>query len=202
MSKFKITFESRYSLDSYEDVIDTYEWLSHCLKYAFLGIEALELSSSFSFSANQIDYECSSIEEFKENAFGLKIKPEVLFVCARDAKAYRSNALAHFWTGRNPEDKKVKIGVSSDEKKYLISLKDALTMEQSILIAAIGKKAKSVPKNESSVSATETHTSTVSNHTPQKEHKATLYSKLLWGLLIAIAGTVIAAFITRLLGFN
>lgn len=56
MSQFSYTFESRYSLDSYEDVIDTYDWLSHCFEYTFLDIDTLKLSSSFSFSANQIGF--------------------------------------------------------------------------------------------------------------------------------------------------
>ncbi|MDD2190437.1 MAG: hypothetical protein PHV71_08165 [Eubacteriales bacterium] len=202
MSKFSYTFESRYSLDTYEDVINTYYWLSQCFKYAFLDIDTLKLSSSFSFSANQIDYECSSIEEFKENAFGLNIKPETLFVCAKDAKAYFSDTLAHFWTRRNPEEKKVNIVLSSDEKKYLISLKDALTMDQSILIKSIDKKAKPVPENESSIGTAVIHSSAISNPKPQKEHKETWYSKLFWQIVIPIAVTVIAAIIVWRLGFN
>ena len=130
MSKFSYTFESHYSLDTYEDVVNTYEWFSHCFEYVFSDINNLKLSSSFSFSANQIDYECSSIDEFKENAFGLDIKPETLFVSAKDGMTLFSDTLAHFWTRRNPEDTEIKIVLSSDTKKYLISLKDALNMEK------------------------------------------------------------------------
>ncbi len=202
MSKFSYTFESRYLLDTYEDVINTYEWLSRCFEYVFGDIEALKISSSFSFSANQIDYECSSIEEFKENAFGLAIKPETLFVLAKDSKAFLSDTLAHFWTRRNPEDKKVNIVLSSDEKKYLISLKDALTMEQSILFASIDKKAKPALKIESSIGTVVAHSSAVSKPKLQKEHKETWYSKLFWKIIIPIAVTVIAAVIIWRLGLS
>ena len=199
MPKFNYTFLSYYPLDTYEDVINTYEWLSHCFEYVFLDISDLKLSSSFSFTANQINYECSSIDEFKENAFGLNIKPEVLYVSAKDRTALYSEPLAYFWTRNNPEDEKIKITLSSNDKKYLISLKDILIMEPSVLITLLEKQTKSEKREASPIDSTTIHDPKVK---PQRKRKESWYAQLFWKIVIPIVVTVIAAIIVWKLGLR
>lgn len=202
MSKISYIFVSRYSLNTYEDVFNTYEWIMRCFESVFFDINDLKLSSSFSFTANQIYYECSSIDEFKENSFGLNIESYNLSVFVEDGTSHYSNILAHFYMRTNLEGKKPEIILSSYEQKYLISIIDALNMEQSILISSLDKKPKSDIGNRQPIDATATDNAIPSKTTDQREYEEPWYAKLLWQLVIPIAVTVIGAIIVWRLGFS
>jgi hypothetical protein len=202
MSKFKYTFISNYSFDTYDDVINTYEWLKRCLEYVFIDTNNLEFYSTFAFSANRIEYECSSINEFKENAFGMNIKPSEFYISASEKSVYYKEPLAYFWIGNISSEKKIEIILSSDYKDNLISLRDAVNLEYNVLIYLLTQETSNKAKEMQLVNNT-TVTPNVSleenQHINNKEH---WYEKLLWQVLIPLMVMVIGAIIVWILKIN
>lgn len=205
MASLQYSYDSRYALKNYKDVVDTYEWLSSCLKYAFSNYNDLEITSSFSFSSDNLNIGCRSIDEFKELAFGLDITPQDFFVCASESSNHRKKTLAHFWTRNNPEDVVPILELTCYDKKHLIDLKDSLDLDVSALIAKQFEKKESVPEDISAIVETTIIPQIIMNHLPANneasgsKHRTQFFSKMFWNLIIPIAVLVLAAVLVWLL---
>mgnify|MGYP003587314755 CR=1 FL=1 len=205
MASLQFSFKSRYSLKNYKDVIDTYEWLVSCLKYALSDYTDLKITSSFSFSCDNLDIDCSSIDEFKEHAFGLDITPRHLFVNGTESSKYPSKTIAHFWTRNNHEDVIPMLELTCYEKKHLIEIKDSLDLDLSVLISKKPEKIVTMPEEyKSSIdSSTKSHISTNQTTVVTKEiaskHNGLFFSKLFWKLIIPIAVIVLSTVLILLL---
>jgi len=145
MATISCSFESKYSMDSYEDMIKTYSWLKNCLEYVFLDVENLKISESFSFRAGKIEFNCSSLNELKENAFGHEIQPLTLVVHAMNGYEY----LGGFFTRRNPEQDFQEISLTSENKSNFISIQESLKFDEGTIAQKFSAK-----KTEQSVTIT------------------------------------------------
>ena len=205
MASLQYSFKSRYPLKNYKDVVDTYEWLAHCLIYSFSDYNELTIVSTFSFSCGSLIIECKSIDEFKEHAFGLDITPRDFFVCGSESSGYLSKTLAHFWTRNNPEDVAPMLELTCYDRKHLIEVKDSLDLDMSVLVS---KQSNKVESESDDYKATIDNTNKLQDSTTQlpvskeanyNEHKVFFFSKLFWKLIIPIAVIVISTALIWLL---
>jgi hypothetical protein len=197
MAEFSYTFKSKYSFDTYDDVIKTYAWLKECFEYVFSYISNLKISESFDFSAQKIEYKCHSISEFKENAFGHDIKPDTIFLLAKT----EWDSLAHFWAQKIPAKKTLEIVLTSENKSTIVAIKDYLLLSEAEI------KQLPYPRRSEKLEDVDNHH--VENNTKENTDtveikitstKEPWYTKLIWKIIIPIVVTVIATAICFRLG--
>jgi hypothetical protein len=200
LSKFTLYYDGRNSLSTTEDVVCTFEWLKKCFEHVFCDIKNLVILSKITFSANQIEYECSSVEEFKEKSFSQKIEPGELFLMATDGSAL-IHSLANFWTRNNGPEEKIVITVSTDEKRFLIALKETLDMEPSSIPVPCRNDPNVEPRkivDEPMQCASTKHEKDITKGIEIKKHKPHIISNLFWQVLVPIIVGVVTAIIVSI----
>jgi hypothetical protein len=203
MANIRYTFESKYQLETYDDVIRIYIWLRKCFEYVFVNVTDLEIAESFEFSAKNIHYDCRNIKDLKEHAFERDIHPLVVFVMAKSG--YQT--LAHFWGRNNSEQKAFHLELTSESAQIITAIQEFLILDEMALSQLKNQdrintykrfnQSDTLPIEElpTVMKIEEPHTQT--NKQPTSER---WYSKLFWKIFIPIAVTVIATFICWRLG--
>ena len=201
--------DNEHRIDSYDNVVSTYDWISDALRFVFEERNDLTLNCVISFDSEDMSYECKSIDEFKKYAFGKTIRVKTM-------TAYVSKnwiqTLVSIYANRASGSAQQEFILSSEDEMLVIRLRDALLAKKkgnpcsqpptiiqyednSVHIGDRNKISNSTigPKN-----TVETEVE-VSNPAPEKEK---LVSKLFWQILIPVAVVVIGALVCIWLGIE
>ena len=71
---------SEYTLNTFDDVMKTVDWIRNALRAVFQDYDTLESYCYITFDAGDLSYDCTSIDEFKQYAFGKEINVKTLSV--------------------------------------------------------------------------------------------------------------------------
>lgn len=72
--------DNEHRIDSYDNVVSTYDWMRNALMFVFESQNNLTLDCIIAFDSDSMSYECKSIDEFKKYAFGKTIRVKYMNV--------------------------------------------------------------------------------------------------------------------------
>ena len=201
--------DNEHRIDSYDNVVSTYDWIRDALRFVLEEQGDLTLSCVIFFDSENMSYECKSIDEFKKYAFGKTIRVKTM--TASVSKNW-IQTLVSIYASRSSGSEEQEFILSSEDEMLVISLRDALLAKKKaaphpqppaviqyednsvhigngnkILNSTIGSKNAIVAECE------------ISNPAPEKEKLA---SKLFWQILIPVAVVVIGALVCLWLGID
>ena len=190
--------DNEHRIDSYDNVVSTYNWMRNALMFVFESQNNLTLDCIIAFDSDSMSYECKSIDEFKKYAFGktIRVKYMNVYVSENWAQAIIS----------------IYVSLSSENEMLVISLRDALLAKKkgnprlqpptiiqyednSIHIGDGNKISNSTIASKNTI---ETKCKT-SNHASQE---GSLASKGFWEIFVPIIVIIAGAAICAWLGLN
>lgn len=201
--------DNEHSIDSHDNVVSTYEWISDALRFVFDGRIDLTLNCVITFDSEDMSYECGSIDEFKKYAFGKTIRVKTM-------TAYISEnwfqTLVSIYANHSSGSEQQEFILSSKDEMMVIGLRDALLTKKkspprpqpstviqyednSVHIGDDNKISNSTIESKSTIVAAYE----ISNPAPEKEK---LVSKLFWQILIPVAVVAIGALVCTWLGID
>lgn len=201
--------DNEHRIDSYDNVVSTYDWIRDALRFVFEAQSDLTLSYVIFFDSEDMSYECKSIDEFKKYAFGKTI-------CVKTMTAFVSKnwiqTLVSIYANRSSGSEEQEFILSSEDEMLVISLRDALLArkkasprpqppaviqyeDNSVHIGNGNKISNSTIGSKNAIVAE----CEISNPAPEKEKLA---SKLFWQILIPVAVVVIGALVCIWLGID
>ena len=201
--------DNDHRIDSYDNVVSTYEWIRDALRFVFEDRNNLTLNYVISFDSEDMSYECKSIDEFKKYAFGktIRVKTMTAFVSKNWIQT-----LVSIYANRSSGSEQQKFILSSEDEMLVISLRDALLAKKKASPRAspptviqyednsvhIGDGNKISNSAIGSKNTIETECE-ISNPAPEKEK---VVSKLFWKILVPIAVVVIGALVCIWFGID
>lgn len=208
MPKYSAEHESLFPFITYKDATLTYEWLLLCLVNVFSDKETLKIKTRISFTANHIEYECSSFEEFREAAFNQEIEMNHLSIFADDDSTRYSDSLAHLLISHLYTligKKKGTVSISTRDSKYILALKDALDQDLNELLLNI----KKYKNNESDsrfhnleLEITRLLNQGASSQNGSAKPRKRIFSRIFWKFIIPIIVLVVGALLVWKLGIG
>lgn len=203
---------AEYTLNSFDDVLKTVNWIRDALMAVLQNYAELDSHCYITFDSGDLSYDCKSIDEFKQYAFGKEINVKTMSI-----------GVSKNWIASLITVHAVKHGVvteqeytlSSTKEKLLVDLRDALQAKKKglplvstpIVINCekhednsvhIGDGNKISNSTIGSKNTIETECE-VSNPAPEKEK---LVSKVFWQILIPVAVVVIGALVCIWIGID
>lgn len=201
--------DNEHRIDSYDNVVSTYEWIRDALRFVFEDRNNLTLNYVISFDSEDMSYECKSIDEFKKYAFGktIRVKTMTAFVSKNWIQT-----LVSIYANHSSGSEQQKFILSSEDEMLVISLRDALLAKKKASPRAspptviqyednsvhIGDGNKISNSAIGSKNTIETECE-ISNPAPEKEK---VVSKLFWKILVPIAVVVIGALVCIWFGID
>lgn len=202
-------WDNEHRIDSYDNVVSTYEWIRDALRFVFEERNNLTLNYVISFDSEDMSYECKSIDEFKKYAFGktIRVKTMTAFVSKNWIQT-----LVSIYANRSSGSEQQEFILSSEDEMLVISLRDALLANKKASPRAspptviqyednsvhIGDGNKISNSAIGSKNTIETECE-ISNPAPEKEK---VVSKLFWQILVPIAVVVIGALVCIWFGID
>lgn len=202
-------WDNEHRIDSYDNVVSTYEWIRDALRFVFEDRNNLTLNYVISFDSEDMSYECKSIDEFKKYAFGktIRVKTMTAFVSKNWIQT-----LVSIYANRSSGSEQQEFILSSEDEMLVISLRDALLAKKKASPRAspptviqyednsvhIGDGNKISNSAIGSKNTIETECE-ISNPAPEKEK---VVSKLFWQILVPIAVVVIGALVCIWFGID
>lgn len=202
-------WDNEHRIDSYDNVVSTYEWIRDALRFVFEDRNNLTLNCVISFDSEDMSYECKSIDEFKKYAFGktIRVKTMTAFVSKNWIQT-----LVSIYANRSSGSEQQEFILSSEDEMLVISLRDALLAKKKASPRAspptviqyednsvhIGDGNKISNSAIGSKNTIETECE-ISNPAPEKEK---VVSKLFWQILVPIAVVVIGALVCIWFGID
>lgn len=115
--------DNEHRIDSYDNVVSTYDWIRDALRFVFEEQGDLTLSCVIFFDSENMSYECKSIDEFKKYAFGktIRVKTMTAFVSKNWIQT-----LVSIYANRSSGSEEQEFILSSEDEMLVISLRDAL----------------------------------------------------------------------------
>ena len=201
--------DNEHRIDSYDNVVSTYDWIRDALRFVFEEQGDLTLSCVIFFDSENMSYECKSIDEFKKYAFGKTIRVKTM--TASVSKNW-IQTLVSIYASRSSGSEEQEFILSSEDEMLVISLRDALLAKKktaphpqppaviqyednSVHIGNGNKISNSTIGSKNAIVAE----CEISNPAPEKEKLA---SKLFWQILIPVAVVVIGALVCIWLGIG
>lgn len=201
--------DNEHRIDSYDNVVSTYEWIRDALRFVFEDRNNLTLNCVISFDSEDMSYACKSIDEFKKYAFGktIRVKTMTAFVSKNWIQT-----LVSIYANRSSGSEQQEFILSSEDEMLVISLRDALLAKKKASPRAspptviqyednsvhIGDGNKISNSAIGSKNTIETECE-ISNPAPEKEK---VVSKLFWKILVPIAVVVIGALVCIWFGID
>ncbi len=194
--------DNEHRIDSYDDVVATYDWMRNALRSVFESQTDFTLNCVIAFDSDDMSYECKSIDEFKNFAFGKTI-------CVKYMNVYVSEKsfqiIISIYVKRSSGSEQQKFILSSKNEMLIISLRDALLAkkkgnprpqpptviqyEDNSVHIGDGNKISNSTIGAKDLIESEYK---ASNPAPEKEK---LVSKVFWQIFIPVAVAVIGALV-------
>ena len=114
---------SEYTLNAFDDVLKTVDWISDALRAVFHNREKLDSHCYITFDSGDLSYDCKSVDEFKQYAFGKEINVQTLSVGVSENWIISLITVHAHKQGVVTEQEYV---LSSTDEKLLVDLRDAL----------------------------------------------------------------------------
>ena len=202
MADIEYTYkDTLHTIDTYDGVINTYDWICNALKSVFEDREGLYIRCNVAFSCDELSYECQSIDEFKQYAFGKNIIIKRLLIYVTEnwagpivdvfAAYHKDCAVQEFVLGAKEEIHIIKL------REALIKNKKNQESQPQPVIMNIEDNSVHIGDNNhiSSSMVGSKNTICVEQKTDTaKDKKETFLSKTFWQILVPIAvGVIVVA---------
>lgn len=114
---------AEYTLNTFDDVLKTVDWIRDALRAIFQNYEELESYCFIKFDAGDLSYDCKSMDEFKKYAFAKEIIVKTLSVGVSENWITTMISVHAYEQGIDAEQEYV---LSSTDEKLLVDFRDAL----------------------------------------------------------------------------
>lgn len=197
--------DAEHTIDTFDNVISTVDWIKDALRVVLSPSEELVGKCIIDFDAGDISYECKSIDEFKQYAFGKNINVKTMTVWVSENWA---SALISVYAIKARDEGLQEFILSSNNEKLLVDLRDALrAKKKGIPLNTVHTVINNYEKHEdnsihignnnsisSSAIGTNSTAKVISVETIEESPKEKWYSKCLWQIVIPIiVGIVVTA---------
>lgn len=203
---------SEYTLNTFDDVLITIDWIKDALSAVFKNYQELDSYCYITFDSGDLSYDCKSVDEFKQYAFGKEINLKTLSVGVSE------NWIISLITVRAHKQ-----GVVTEQEYVLSSADEKLLVD---LRGALNTKKKGIPLNpDHTIINCEKHedssvhignnnqifnsvigsknTAEIEQETIAPENKEeSIASKSFWQFFVPILVVVVGAVICAWLGLN
>lgn len=204
--------DSEHLLTSFDDVVSTVEWIKNAMKFVFVDKNKLSYRCTISFDAGELSYECHSLDEFKQYAFGKDIKVKVLRMFVTEDWV---TPLIAVYAHNIKFDEKQKYILSSKDEKMLVDLRTALKEKRNINSTNIATQVVMCEKYEdssihignnnqisNSVIGSKNTVDIEEKNIVSENKEESLISKTFWQFFVPIAVGVIVVAIVVWLGLQ
>lgn len=203
---------SEYTLNTFDDVLKTVYWIRDALRAVFQNYAELDSHCYITFDSGDLSYDCKSIDEFKQYAFGKEINVKTMSIgISKNWYPSLISVYAHK-QGVIMEQEYV---LSSTDEKLLVDLRDALHTKKKGLPMNSVQTIINCEKHEdnsvhigdgnkisnSTIGSKNTIEAEVEISNPALE-KEKMVSKVFWQILIPVAVVVIGALVCIWLGID
>ena len=200
--------EALHKIDTYDNVISTYEWMRDALRSVFQDQDGLQLCCIVKFSSNEMSYECNSIDEFKRYALGknIEVKHMLVYVSENWMESL-VNISAVYHNGDMQE-----FLLSAKDEMIIINVRDALRTNRKptekshepIVMKIEDNSVHIGDNNHISNSIVGSKNKTESEQKPDdpERKKDTFWSKTFWQFIVPVAVGVIVIAIAVWLGLQ
>lgn len=203
---------SEYTLNTFDDVLKTVYWIRDALRAVFQNYAELDSHCYITFDSGDLSYDCKSIDEFKQYAFGKEINVKTMSIgVSKNWYPSLISVYAHK-QGVIMEQEYV---LSSTDEKLLVDLRDALhTKKKGLPMNSVQTIINCEKHEDNSVHIGNNNqiTNSVigSKNTAEIEqeiaapesNKESLASKIKWQIVVPIVVGLIIAAIAFYLGIN
>ena len=203
---------SEYTLNTFDDVMKTVDWIRNALRAVFQDFDTLESYCYITFDAGDLSYDCTSIDEFKQYAFGKEINVKTLSV------GVSKNWITTLLTVRAHKQDIVaeqEYILSSTDEKLLVDIRNALqTKKKGIPLHSIHTIINCEKHEDNSVHIGNNNQisnsviggnnkAEIKQETVVPEHKEeSIASKSFWQIIVPILVIVVGAAICVWWGLN
>lgn len=203
---------SEYTLNTFDDVLKTVDWIRDALRSVFQNNEKLDSYCYITFDSGDLSYDCKSVDEFKQYAFGKEINVKTLSAGVSENWIITLITVHAHKQGVVSEQEYV---LSSTDEKLLVDLRDALQTKKKGLPLNSVHTIINCKKHEdnsvhignnnqisnSVVGSKNTAEIEQENVVPEKE-KESWFSQHLWEIIVAVVSGLIIAAISSHFGLN
>lgn len=118
---------SEYTINTFDDVLKTVDWIRDALRAVFQNNEKLDSYCYITFDSGDLSYDCKSVDEFKQYAFGKEINVKTLSIGVSENWIITLITVLADKQGVETEQEYV---LSSTDEKLLVDLRDALNAKK------------------------------------------------------------------------
>lgn len=203
---------SEYTLNTFDDVLKTIDWIRDALRVVFQNYQKLDSYCYITFDSGDLSYDCKSVEEFKQYAFGKEINVKTLSVGVSENWIITLITVHAHKQGVVTEQEYV---LSSKDEKLLVDLRDALkTKKKGIPLKPVHTIINCEKHEDNSVHIGNNNqisnsvvgsqnTAEIEQETIAPENKEeSIASKSFWQIFVPILVIVVGAAICVWLGLN
>ena len=210
MAEMRYTYKDiAHKISNYDEIISTYTWIHDALCSVFENREGLSVSCHITFSADEMTYECSSIEEFKKYAFGKNIQIDRLYVSV--SENWKSSLIHVFASYKENSDQQDYVLTSNDELT-IINLRETLQMSKKVepkpketIVMKIEDNSVYIGDNNNisnSVVGSKNATEIEQKNEISENKKESFLSKTFWQFIVPIAAGIIVVILAVWLGLQ
>ena len=203
---------SEYTLNTFDDVLKTVYWIRDALRAVFQNYAKLDSHCYITFDSGDLSYDCKSIDEFKQYAFGKEINVKTMSIGV--SKNWCSSLIS-VYAHKQGVIMEQEYVLSSTDEKLLVDLRGALhTKKKGLPMNSVQTIINCEKHEDNSVHIGNNNqiTNSVigSKNTAEIEqeiavpegNKESLASKIKWQILVPIGVGLIIAAIAFYLGIN
>ena len=203
---------SEYTLNTFDDVLKTVYWIRDALRAVFQNYAELDSHCYITFDSGDLSYDCKSIDEFKQYAFGKEINIKTMSI---GVSKNWSPSLISVYAHKQGVIMEQEYVLSSTDEKLLVDLRYALhTKKKGLPMNSVQTIINCEKHEDNSVHIGNNNQITKSvigsKNTAEIEQelavpegdKESLASKIKWQIVVPIVVGLIIAAIAFYLGIN
>lgn len=210
MAEINFTYmDGTHTLNSYDDIVSTYNWISDALHAVFQDRDGLHIHCTVAFSSDEMSYDCNSIDEFKKYAFGKTIVPKRMLLYVSEDWG---SSLIDVFASYQKDAEMQKFVLTSKDELLIINLRDALRTNKKCeakiketVVMKVEDNSVHIGSNNrisSSVIGSKNVIENEQKTVPLESKKEKWYSKSFWQVFIPLVVTIIGAAVCAWLGLN
>jgi len=210
MAEMKYTYKDTvHRISNYDEIISTYTWIHNALRSVFENREGLSISCYITFSADEMSYDCNSIDEFKKYAFGKNIQVDRLYVSISETWV---SSLIHVFASYKENADQQEYVLTSNDELTIINLREALQMSKKAepkpketIVMKVEDNSVHIGNNNSisnSVVGSKNTTETEQKNELPENKKESFLSKTFWQFVVPIVAGIIVVALAVWLGLQ